>query len=213
MKNIASLVIAGIALVVSLGRFGYDMWQARKTKRSETLRQAGIAFRLGVDLMEQWQMTMLVGQGDSKDIEEFREQVLLRVGSSQVLADQLGIKLDLKTWLNRKDAGLVIGGTRNPFAELRGIIEVAIPQEKVLAAYEVGVWANFLNWALRVGPMKGDATAEIQHYQSLVGQINGWINQLGVDERFNPGLQEPLAIAEEAKRVVEAMPKKLRTAR
>jgi hypothetical protein len=207
MVDIASDIIAGIALLVSLGTFGYNVWQARKRQRGETFRKARIAFALGKKLMDQWQSIILVGKGEPEEIEHFREQVLITVSSSEALADQLGIDFDLRSLL-KADQGMLPGGS-SPFSELGEIIQQSIPGEEVYYGYELGVWVTFVNWAIRVGTLKGDATGEFQHYKDLVGDINTWINKLGLNERFNPNLQEADAVAEEANRVSETIRYKL----
>jgi len=180
---ITSLVISGIALTVSIGRFVYDARREAITKRLERTQKSRIAFRLGSNLMEQWQMLVLVGKGDPAEIEKFHDDVLMRVGSSQVLADQLGLKVDLRKWLERKDRGMVLEGLTNPFSELRSIID-AMHSKSITG--------------------KGHENA-VNDYRKLVDGINRDLANAGPRATFDPKLNELSAIAEEAKRVMESV--------
>ncbi|MCX5332093.1 hypothetical protein [Streptomyces sp. NBC_00140] len=200
-------VIATIALTISIGTFVYDMRRTRKLEITQILRDARIAFRLGVDVMEAWQMLSLVGQGEPDEIARFREQVLVKLGTTQALAEQLGINVELREIIEGGNHGILLEGHSDPFSQLRGIIEVTIPDKRVIAAYEIGTWVNFLNWALRVGQLDGDASSEMEYYSSLVVDINNWINELGIDDSFNPELHAPEKVAEEAQRLLDAVPK------
>ena len=66
MVDITSDIIAGIALLVALGTFGYNIWQARKLQRVETFRKARTAFVFRKKLMGQWQQIVLVGEGRTR---------------------------------------------------------------------------------------------------------------------------------------------------
>ena len=207
MVDITSDIIAGIALLVALGTFGYNIWQARKLQRVETFRKARTAFVFGKKLMGQWQQIVLVGKGEPEEIEQFRERVLISVAGTQALADQLGLDVDLRSLL-KVDQKKYPGGS-NPFSELGEIIQNSILGEEIYYGYELGVWVTFLNWAIRVGTLEGDTAEAFQTYKNLVGDINNWINKLGLNEDFNPNLQEADAVAVEANRITDAIGDKL----
>ena len=57
--------------------------------------------------------------------------------------------------------------------------------------------------------MEGDTAEAFQTYKNLVGDINNWINKLGLNEDFNPNLQEADAVAVEANRITDAIGDKL----